>query len=82
MGSVDRRHLGSASASVGTARVLGQMSSMGVVTIVFAVLMGPVQIEPGSYPVLLDCIRTSFTVTALLCACAIFLSFARGDVRR
>jgi len=80
MGSVDRRHLGSASASVGTARVLGQMLSMGVVTVVFAVLMGPVHIDPESYPLLLDCIRTSFSVTAVLCAGAILFSMARGNV--
>jgi EmrB/QacA subfamily drug resistance transporter len=80
MGSVDRRHLGSASASVGTARVLGQMFSMGIVTVVFAVLMGPVHIDPEGYPLLLDCIRTSFSVTAALCAGAILFSMARGNV--
>jgi EmrB/QacA subfamily drug resistance transporter len=81
MGSVDRRHLGSASASVGTARVLGQMFSMGVVTVVFAVLMGPVHVDPQSYPALLESIRTSFSVAAALCASAILFSMARGDLR-
>src|SRR5690606_23303848 len=49
MGSVDRRFLGAAAASVSTARVLGQMFSMGIVTVVFALLMGRVQIVPERF---------------------------------
>src|SRR5690606_37804383 len=80
MGSVDRRFLGSAAASVSTARVLGQMFSMGIVTVVFALLMGRVQISPERFGDLLASITGSFTVGATLCACAIFLSLARGDL--
>lgn len=80
MGSVDRRFLGAAAASVSTARVLGQMFSMGIVTVVFALLMGRVQIVPERFGDLLASITGSFTVGATLCFCAIFLSLARGDL--
>jgi EmrB/QacA subfamily drug resistance transporter len=80
MGSVDRRYLGTASGAVATMRVLGQMFSMGIVALVFAVLMGPVHITPEQYPVLLSSIRTSFIAAACLCAAGILLSLARGDV--
>ncbi len=80
MGSVDRQHLGSASGAVSTMRVLGQMSSMGVITVVFALLLGPVQISPEHYPALMRCIRTSFLVAAGMTLVAISFSMARGEV--
>jgi EmrB/QacA subfamily drug resistance transporter len=80
MGSVDRQHLGSASGAVSTMRVLGQMSSMGLITVVFALLLGPVQIAPENYPALMQCIRISFLVAAGITLVAIFFSMARGEM--
>ena len=80
MGSVDRQYLGSAAGAVSTMRVLGQMNSMGLITVVFALLLGPVQIAPQYYPALMQCIRISFMTAAGLCGVAIYFSMARGEV--
>lgn len=80
MGSVDKQHLGTASGAVSTTRVLGQMNSMGVITVIFALLLGPVQIAPETYPALIQGIRLSFLVAACLSVVAIYFSLARGKV--
>ena len=79
--SVDRQHLGAASASVATMRVLGQMFSMGIVTLSFALTLGPVQISPEQYGKLLTSVNTSFIVTSLLCFAGVYFSLKRGNLR-
>lgn len=78
MGSVDRQHLGTASGAVSTMRVLGQMSSMALVTVTFALLLGPVQIVPEHHPELMRCIRITFVVSAVMSVVAIYFSLQRG----
>jgi EmrB/QacA subfamily drug resistance transporter len=80
MGSVDRQHYGSASGAVSTMRVLGQMSSMALVTVIFALFLGPVAIEPAVYPALIRSVDVSFLVAAFLSVAAIGFSLARGEV--
>ena len=80
MSSVDSRHLGTASGSVGTARVLGQTFSMGIVSLVFAVMMGPVHLTPQHFAALSHSISDSFAVAACLSFAGVFLSLARGDL--
>jgi hypothetical protein len=82
MSSVDSRHLGTASGSVGTARVLGQTFSMGIVTLVFAMVLGPVHLVPAHYAALSRSIAGSFTVAACLSFAGAFLSLARGNLHR
>jgi len=82
MGSVDRKFYGIASGSVSTMRVLGMMISMGVVTILFAIFIGRVQITPEHYPALIASIQTAFVVFALLCLGGVFASMVRGRLRR
>jgi EmrB/QacA subfamily drug resistance transporter len=81
MGSVDKKHLGIASGTVSTTRVLGQMFSMAVVTLAFALLMGPVPLSPEHYPALLQSIRVSLFTAACLSVVGIYLSMVRGNVR-
>lgn len=80
MGSVDRQHLGTASGAVSTMRVLGQMSSMALVTVTFALLLGPVQIAPVHYPALVQSIRLAFMAGAALSVVAIYFSVQRGEM--
>ncbi len=82
MGSVEPRLYGTASSSVATVRVLGQMMSMGVITLVTALVMGRLPIEPAHFDLLAKTIRISFIVAAVLCVAGIGLSLARGQVRR
>ncbi len=77
MGSVEKRFYGVASAMVSTMRLLGQMLSMGLALMVFALFIGNVQITPIRYPALLESIRTVFVVCTILCFAGIFASLAR-----
>lgn len=81
MSSVEKKHLGAASGSVATMRVVGQMFSMGIVTLVFALTLGPVQISPEQHDRLLTGINASFTVTSLLCLAGVYFSLKRGNLR-
>jgi EmrB/QacA subfamily drug resistance transporter len=77
MGSVEKRFYGVASAMVSTMRLLGQMLSMGLVLMVFAIFIGDVQITPVQYPALLKSIQTVFMICTVLCFAGIFASLAR-----
>jgi len=77
MGSVEKRFYGVASAMVSTMRLLGQMLSMGLALMVFAVFIGNVQITPVQYPALLKSIQTVFMICTVLCFAGIFASLAR-----
>jgi MFS-type transporter involved in bile tolerance (Atg22 family) len=50
MSSVDKKHLGVASAVLGTMRMAGQMMSMGIAMMLLALYMGDHTIVPSSYP--------------------------------
>jgi MFS family permease len=81
MGSVDKRFYGIASASVGTMRLLGQMLSMGIVTLIFALFIGRAQITPEYYPMLMNSTKIMFIVSTCLCIFGIFFSLYRGRLR-
>lgn len=80
MGSVDKRQYGAAGGAVATVRVIGQMASMGVVSMVFALTLGAVQITPAVYDILAEAIKISFTIAAGLCFLGIYFSYSRGKV--
>ncbi len=81
MSSVERRFYGVASATLGTMRLTGQMLSMGIAMLIFAIYIGKVQITPQYYPLFLTSIKTAFIIFAVLCFAGIFASLARGKVR-
>jgi hypothetical protein len=81
MSSVDKRFYGIASASVGTMRLLGQMLSMGIVTLIFALFIGRAQITPDYFPALIKSVRVAFIVFSSLCISGIFFSLYRGRLR-
>jgi EmrB/QacA subfamily drug resistance transporter len=82
MGSVERKYYGIAAGSVATMRLLGQMFSMGIVTLILALFIGRVEISPEHYPVFIKCVKTSFIVFTVLCCGGIVLSMARGKLRQ
>ena len=81
MSSVERKFYGLASATLSTMRVVGQMLSMAIVMLIFAIYIGRALITPKIYPLLLESTRTSFAVFFVLCFFGIFASLARGRVR-
>ena len=82
MSSVERRHLGLASGSAATMRLLGQMFSMGIVTLIISLLIGRTAIIEAIYPRLLTTIRTAFGLFSLFCFLGIFASLSRGNIRK
>ncbi len=81
MSAVDKRFYGIASGSVGTMRLLGQMFSMGIATLIFALFIGRVQITPEYYPALITSVKAAFIIFSGLCTIGIYFSFARGRLR-
>jgi EmrB/QacA subfamily drug resistance transporter len=81
MSSVEKRFYGVASGSVGTMRLLGQMLSMGIATLTFALFIGRVQISPDNYPEFMKSVSFAFIIFSCLCTGGIFLSLSRGKVR-
>lgn len=81
MGSVGRGELGQAGGTVATMRILGQLCSMGIVAVAFALTLGQVEITPATYPALARALELSFIAAAALCVPAALCSLARGRVR-
>jgi len=81
MGAVERMQYGVASATLATMRMVGQMLSMGIATLVFSLFIGKARIVPANYPLFLQSMKITFWVFFVLCACGVFFSMARGRVR-
>jgi EmrB/QacA subfamily drug resistance transporter len=81
MSSVENRFYGVASGILGTMRLIGQMLSMGIVMLIFALYIGRVEITPEYYPAFLRSVKIAFFIFAFLCFGGIFASLARGKVR-
>ena len=81
MSSVEKRYYGVASGSVATMRLLGQMISLGIVTLVFALLIGREPITPERHSAFLESVRWALLIFCGLCLCGIYFSFSRGNMR-
>lgn len=81
MSSVDRKHYGIASATLGTTRLMGQMLSMSLAMLIFAIYIGRVEITPDTYSRLIESCRIAFAIFSLLCFIGIFASLERGELR-
>ena len=82
MGSVDRKFLGVASATVGTMRLTGQMMSMGIATLILQLYIGNQQISAANAVEFLSSMKTTFAVFVVLCIIGLFSSLARGKSTR
>ncbi len=80
MSSVEKRFYGVASGTLGTMRLTGQMLSMGIAMLIFAVHIGHIQITPEYFPLLLRSTRSAFILFGVFCTGGIFASLARGKV--
>ncbi len=78
MSSVEKRYYGVASGLVGTMRLLGQMLSMGISLMIFAIIIGPVEITPVYYPQVVLSLHYAFILFTILCIIGIFASLQRG----
>ena len=80
MGSVEHQFYGVASAMTSAMRLIGQMLSLGIVTVVMAYFVGNAQITPDRYPAFLQAFHLAFTASGILCFAGIFASLARGNI--
>ena len=74
MGSVDRSYTGVASATIATMRLTGQSISIGLATLVLAVVVGPHEITDQDLPNVLTSIRITFAIFTVLCILGIAAS--------
>jgi len=82
MGAVTKEQYGVASGAVATMRLMGQMVSMAIATLVLALLVGHQAIAPHNYDRFLISTRTVFTISALLCTVGVYFSLFRGRLRQ
>jgi len=79
MSSVERKNLGLASGIVGTMRMTGQMMSMGISMLLFALFIGKEVIKPSNYTDFLASMKTGLVIFAALCILGVFASLARNN---
>lgn len=75
MGSVPPKDTSVASAAVSTMRSVGQAMSMGILTLVFAFVMGNVPIVEEYYPLLISSCQMTCIICVVLCMASVFASF-------
>ena len=75
MGSVPPKDTSVASAAVATMRTVGQAMSMGILTLVFAFIMGDVPIIQQHYPLLVQSCQVTCLICVVLCIASVFASF-------
>ncbi|MCQ2961023.1 MAG: MFS transporter [archaeon] len=82
MSSVPKEETPTASASLAAVRVIGQTLSMGLLTVIFAFVMGNVPIVPEYYPLLMASSKISCIISAVLCVIAVCASLVglKSDV--
>ena len=75
MGSVPPKDNSIASAAVATMRTVGQAMSMGILTLVFAFVMGNVPMIEQYYPLLISSCQITCLICVVLCIASVFASF-------
>jgi EmrB/QacA subfamily drug resistance transporter len=78
MASVEKRSYGVASATLATMRLVGQMLSMGVASLVLALFVGREAVGTEGAAGFVAGMRAAFVLYALLCVAGVFASLARG----
>jgi len=78
MGSVEKKYLGIAAATVSTMRVLGQIFSMAIATMVFYIFLGNSKISVNNLVQFMQSARVLFIIFAVMCFLGIFISLSRG----
>jgi len=80
MSSVDKSKSGIASGMASTMRVLGQMASMSIATLLFAVFFGNQSIAGVDDNTFIKGIRFAFLIFAIICMAGIYFSISRGKM--
>lgn len=81
MSAVENKYYGIASATLATMRLVGQMFSMGITMLVFAVFLGDRPLDQAG-SLLLQSTQLIFFILGILCCAGIFASLARGKIHK
>ncbi|MGZ4853523.1 MAG: MFS transporter, partial [Halobacteriota archaeon] len=81
MSSVESRFYGLASGMVATMRTIGQVVSVALVELIFALIIGQAVITPSSSQLFLQSNQLAFSCFTVLCILGILASLVRGKVR-
>lgn len=82
MSSVPPKDTPMASSAVATMRILGQTLSTGILTVIFAIYMGNVLIQPSNYPQLISCSQITLgiiTIISAICFIVCHLGYKSKD---
>lgn len=82
MSAVGNKFYGIASATLGTMRLTGQMFSMGITMLVFAIILGSQPISEANNLLLLKSTQIIFAILAIICCGGIFASATRGKIHQ
>lgn len=82
MSSVQKNQLGLASGSASTMRVVGQIISMTIATIFFAILFQKQAVEEVTNLLFLKALKMGFITSAIIALSGIYFSFSRGRITR
>ncbi len=81
MNSVEKQHYGQASATTGTARLIGQALSMGIAGMAISLQLGDKRITPDVFPDFMHSMFITFIVFVVLCLFGIYASSIRDKKR-
>jgi EmrB/QacA subfamily drug resistance transporter len=81
MTSVEKKYYGIASGTQGTMRLIGQMLSMGMATMILAFFIGRVVITPENHGQFISGMHVAFALFTILCIVGLFFSLVRGKLR-
>jgi EmrB/QacA subfamily drug resistance transporter len=81
MGAVEKRHYGIASGVSATMRLLGQMLSMAIATVMISIYVGQTAINPDNFAQFLKSMTMAFTIFTVLCIFGVYFSMFRGKYR-
>jgi EmrB/QacA subfamily drug resistance transporter len=79
MSSVEKRYIGTASATAGTMRLVGQAINMGITMMMISVFIGKTQITMDVYPQLMKCLHYTFVIFMILCCFGVYFSMVRKE---
>jgi MFS family permease len=78
MSSVERRHYGLASATMGTMRLTGQALSMGIAIMAISIVVGNIDLSIAPHPQFIESMRITFVICLALCLFGVYASSVRG----
>jgi len=78
MSSVEKKQMGIASATISTMRLIGQISSMAIATMIIHIYLGNAKLSSENTGLFIKSSKVIFIIFAVLCVIGVFASLARG----